>query len=425
MNRLTFRGDAPRASGDDRAAMAESFVTILFCDLVGSASRFARQGDEAADAVRRSHFSALRDAVAAHDGREVKSTGDGLMVAFGSAVAAVRCAVAMQRALADAGLELQIGLDAGEPLPDGDDLYGMPVIVASRLCDLAGAGEILASDVVGRIAEPRVREPMVAAGAFKLRGVGARVATVRVEWREDAVAADPVLEAREISVLIADDQPLVRAGLRVILDSEPDISVAGEAGDGRSAVAFVKQRRPDVVLMDIRMPELDGLQAAERILSDPELGTAVVMLTTFNRDAYVYEALRIGATGFLLKDTPADRLLDAVRVAAAGDALLAPSITRRLIEQFARAARPEPGAVPDRLAELTTRELDVLRLVARGLSNGEIAAELVLTENTIKTHVAHLLSKLGLRDRVQAVVVAYETGLAAPELTPAPPASSG
>jgi DNA-binding NarL/FixJ family response regulator/class 3 adenylate cyclase len=407
-------------------AMAESFVTILFCDLVGSASLFARRGDEAADAVRRSHFSALRDAIAEHDGREVRATGDGLMVAFGSAVAAVRCAVAMQRALAEEGLELRIGLDAGEPLPDGDDLYGMPVIVASRLCDLAGAGEILASDVVGRIAEPRVRSPIVAAGAFKLRGVGARVATVRVEWREDAVAESPAPDdASEISVLIADDQPLVRAGLRVILDSEPDISVAGEAGDGRSAVAFVKQRRPDVVLMDIRMPELDGLQAAERILSDPELGTAVVMLTTFNRDAYVYEALRIGATGFLLKDTPADRLLDAVRVAAAGDALLAPSITRRLIEQFARAARPEPGTVPDRLAALTTRELDVLRLVARGLSNGEIAAELVLTENTIKTHVAHVLSKLGLRDRVQAVVVAYETGLAAPELTPTPPASSG
>jgi DNA-binding NarL/FixJ family response regulator len=168
--------------------------------------------------------------------------------------------------------------------------------------------------------------------------------------------------------------------------------------------------------MDIRMPELDGLRAAERILSDPELTTAVLMLTTFDRDAYIYEALRIGASGFLLKDAPADRLLDAVRSAAAGDALLAPSITRRLIEQFTRAARPEPGAIPAALAELTSRELEVLRLLARGLSNAEIAAELVLGENTIKTHVAHLLSKLGLRDRVQAVVVAYETGLVAPEL---------
>jgi DNA-binding NarL/FixJ family response regulator/class 3 adenylate cyclase len=410
-------------SGDDRPAVDESFVTILFTDLVGSASLFARQGDELADAVRREHFATLRGAVAEHGGREVKSTGDGLMVAFPSAVAAVRCAVDMQRATAaaSAGLELRVGLDAGEPIPDGEDLYGMPVIVASRLCELAGAGEILASDVVGRIAGPRVREAIEPAGAFKLRGVGGRVGAARVQWREEVAgdqrALEPEPAPRAITVVIADDQHLVRTGFRVILDTESDISVVGEAGDGRTAVDVVRNRRPDVVLMDIRMPELDGLKAAERILSDPESATAVVMLTTFDRDAYIYEALRIGASGFLLKDTPADRLLDAVRVAAGGDALLEPSITRKLIEQFARAARPQPDAVPQPLAELTARELEVLRLVARGLSNGEIAAELVLGENTIKTHVAHVLSKLGLRDRVQAVVLAYETGLAAPELT--------
>jgi DNA-binding NarL/FixJ family response regulator len=181
-------------------------------------------------------------------------------------------------------------------------------------------------------------------------------------------------------------------------------------------VDVVLRTRPDVALMDIRMPELDGLQAAERILGDPDVETAVLMLTTFDRDEYIYEALRIGASGFLLKDTPADRLLDAVRVAAAGDALLAPSITRRLIENFARAVRPAPDAVPDALSELTSRELEVLKLMAQGLSNAEIAAELVLGDNTIKTHVAHVLSKLGLRDRVQAVVLAYESGLVAPEL---------
>src|SRR4051794_32662000 len=163
--------------------------------------------------------------------------------------------------------------------------------------------------------------------------------------------------------------------------------------------------------MDIRMPELDGLQAAERILAETE--TAVVMLTTFDLDEYVYESLRIGASGFLLKDTPSDRLLDAVRVVAAGDALLAPSITRRLIEQFTRAARPATDGTPTELADLTARELDVLRLVARGLSNAEIAEQMVLGANTIKTHVAHVLGKLGLRDRAQAVVVAYETGLGA------------
>ncbi|MDQ3631531.1 MAG: response regulator transcription factor [Actinomycetota bacterium] len=218
-----------------------------------------------------------------------------------------------------------------------------------------------------------------------------------------------------MTVVVADDERLLRAGFRVILDAEADIDVIGEAADGRMALDVVRRRRPDVVLMDIRMPELDGLQAAQQILADPELHTAVLMLTTFDLSAYVYEALRIGASGFLLKDTPADRLLDAVRVVAAGDALLAPSITRRLIEQFARAARPEPGALPEALAELTTRELDVLRLVAAGLSNPEIAEELVLGTNTVKTHVGRVLSKLGLRDRVQAVVLAYETGLVTPD----------
>jgi DNA-binding NarL/FixJ family response regulator len=202
----------------------------------------------------------------------------------------------------------------------------------------------------------------------------------------------------------------------VILDAEPDITVVGEAGDGRAAVDVVTRRRPDVALMDIRMPELDGLQAAERILTDPEGATAVVMLTTFDASEYVFQALRLGASGFLLKDTPADRLLDAVRVAAAGEALIAPSITRRLIADFARASRPPADGVPPALAELTAREIEVLRLVARGLSNAEIANELVLGENTIKTHVGRVLAKLGLRDRVQAVVLAYETGLVTRDL---------
>ena len=386
----------------------------MFTDLVGSAALFARRGDEAADAVRRQHFAVLRRAIAEHEGREVKSTGDGLMVVFASAVAALRCAVAMQRATgAVGGLELRIGLDAGEPLPDAEDLYGTPVIVAARLCDAAEPGEILVSEVVSRIAGPRVAEHIQSAGAMRLRGLGERVAASRVHWQvnEDAQAAEPEAAPGRICVVVADDQQLVRSGFRVIIDAEPDMRVVGEARDGRNAVDVVRRTRPDVVSMDIRMPELNGLQAAELILSDGKLATAVLMLTTFDRDEYVYEALRVGASGFLLKDAPVDRLLDAVRVAAAGEALLAPSITRRLIEQFARAARPEPGTVPAALAELTSRELDVLRLVARGLSNAEIAAELVLGENTIKTHVAHLLSKLGLRDRVQAVVLAYETGL--------------
>ena len=395
------------------------FVTILFTDLVGSTAMFDRRGDDAANAVMREHFGALREAVSLHGGREIKSTGDGLMVVFPSAVAAVRCAIDMQRATAAMpdSLGLRVGLDAGEPLPEDGDLYGTSVNVASRLCDAADAGEILASEVVCQIARHRISNLIGPASALRLRGIADRVTVAQVRWRDDdpdLPAAEPDPPSREISVVIADDQRLLRTGFRVILDAEPDIRVVGEAADGRSAVDVVLRRRPDVVLMDIRMPELDGLRAAERILSEPGLETAVLMLTTFDRSEYVYEALRIGASGFLLKDTPADRLLDAVRVVAAGEALLAPSITRRLIEQFTRAARPEADGVPAALADLTAREVDVLRLVARGLSNTEIAEQLVLGENTIKTHVAHGLSKLGLRDRVQAVVLAYESGLVVP-----------
>ena len=361
-----------------------------------------------ADDADRARFPALRALVAEHGGREVKTTRDGLMVAFSSAVAAVHCAVAMQRSAGP----LRIGLAAGECAAEGTDLFGTPVLVAGRLCDTASSGEILAGDVVRQLGGEDVAALMAPAGTLRLAGVAERVAAAEVRWDDElpAAAADP---PRAITVVVADDQRLLRTGFRVILDAEPDITVVGEAADGRAALDVVRRRRPDVVLMDIRMPELDGLQAAERILADPDCETAVVMLTTFDLDEYIYEALRIGASGFLLKDTPSDRLLDAVRVAAAGEALLAPSITRRLIARFTHAARPADGAVPEELVELTARELDVLRLVAEGLSNTEIATRLVLTENTVKSHVAHLLGKLGLRDRVQAVVLAYQTGFAA------------
>jgi DNA-binding NarL/FixJ family response regulator len=223
----------------------------------------------------------------------------------------------------------------------------------------------------------------------------------------------------DISVLIADDQVLVRAGLRAILEGQPGIRVCGEAADGRAAIELVRIRRPDVVLMDIQMPDIDGLEATRRLLADrvPEYPVAVLMLTTFDLDAYVYDALRAGASGFLLKDTLPEDLIAAIRVVARGDALIAPGITKRLIEQFARAA---PAADPPAaLGELTPREAEVLILVASGLSNGEIAEELVLSYATVKTHVKRILAKLGLRDRVQAVVLAYEAGLVHPGHRPA------
>jgi DNA-binding NarL/FixJ family response regulator len=220
-----------------------------------------------------------------------------------------------------------------------------------------------------------------------------------------------------VCVLLADDQRLVRAGFRQILASE-GFDIVGEAGDGREAVELARRHRPDVVLMDVRMPNLDGIEATRRILADPEPRPRVLVLTTFDLDEYVYEALRAGASGFLLKDAPEDQLAAAIRVVADGGSLFAPSVTTRLIAEFAQRARPQEP--PQELDELTPRELEVLRLIARGLSNEEIAAELVVSEHTARTHVSRILSKLALRDRVQAVVLAYETGLTQPGRLSAP-----
>jgi DNA-binding NarL/FixJ family response regulator len=215
--------------------------------------------------------------------------------------------------------------------------------------------------------------------------------------------------------LIADDQAMVREGFAAVLDSQPGLLVVGQAADGADAVRQARQLAPDVVLMDVRMPVMDGLQATRQILSAASPARPrVLMLTTFDLDEYVYEALRAGASGFLLKDATAAELIHAVRVVAAGDALLAPPVTRRLIADFARQPRPAPAFPPTALGALTQRETEVLRLIAHGLSNAEISSTLVIAEQTTKTHVGRILAKLGLRDRAQAVVLAYETGLVTP-----------
>jgi len=222
-----------------------------------------------------------------------------------------------------------------------------------------------------------------------------------------------------IGIVVADDHEVVRAGFAALLDTQPDFTVLGTAADGAAAVRVCRDVGPDVVLMDVRMPGTDGIEATRQLAADGETSPRVLILTTFDLDEYVFDALRAGASGFLLKDVTAERLFDAVRVVAAGDALLAPAITRRLISEFAKTSRPagaQAAAAPAAaaLAALTPRETEVLRLVAAGLSNTEIAGQLVVTEETVKTHVSRMLAKLGLRDRTQAVVTAYESGLVIP-----------
>jgi DNA-binding NarL/FixJ family response regulator len=338
------------------------------------------------------------DIVKSHGGELLSS--ERVIAAFNAPADAVRAAAALVAGGRE--IDTRVGVDAGEP--------GVALEVAERISDAAEPGQALVTEAVAHLAGRAVADLLRPAGGVRVPELRRTVPV----FAAGPMASDEAA-VRTTTVVIADDQALLRAGFRVIIDAEPDLHVVGEAADGLAAIDIVRRRQPDVVLMDIRMPNLDGLRAAETILGDPDLTTAVVMLTTFDVQRYVYEALRLGASGFLLKDAPADRLLDAIRVAAAGDALLAPEITRRLIERFTAAARPIDAALSERLAELTARELEVLGLIARGHSNAEIASELVIGENTIKTHVGRVFAKLGLRDRAQAVVVAYETGLVVPD----------
>jgi DNA-binding NarL/FixJ family response regulator len=223
-----------------------------------------------------------------------------------------------------------------------------------------------------------------------------------------------------VRVLIADDEALVRSGIRLIVEGQSDMEVVGEASDGAQAVLLVRDTGPDVVLMDVRMPQVNGLEATRRIVQAGAAAVRVLMLTTFDRDEYLYDAMKAGASGFLLKSAPPEELIHAIRVVVHGDTLLAPAITRRLVEDFVR--RPPPGsATPPGLDDLTDREVEVLRLLAEGLSNADLARRLFLSEGTVKTHVNRILTKLGLRDRVQAVVVAYESGLVRAGDRPEPP----
>jgi len=422
---------------------ATATVTFLFSDVEGSTALLRRLRDSYRE-VMGAHEELLRAAWARSGGRELDADGDSFFVAFHRPKQAVDAAVAAQRAIAEhpwpEGVELRIriGIHTGEASLAGDQYVGLAVHRAARICDAGHGGQTLLSETTRSLLEDEEQEfdgfdlhdlgpqllkdfdrpvriyQLTVAGldrefpALRTAGQGAAMLADRQDELADAD------DGRAVRILIVDDQALVRAGFRMILEAENDIEVVGEAADGGDAVAAWERLQPDVVLMDVRMPEMDGIEATRRVLAQGETKTKVVMLTTFDMDEYVYDALKAGASGFLLKDVPPEQLVSGIRSVASGDALLAPSVTRRVVEEFVRRPPDSVRKPPEKLGDLTARELEVLKLLARGLSNAEIAKALFVSETTVKTHVAHVLMKLDLRDRVQAVVLAYESGLVQP-----------
>jgi len=423
--------------------METSTVTFLFSDVEGSTALIRKLRDGYRDVMAK-HEELMRAAWAEASGRELDADGDSFFVAFPRPRQAVDAAVAAQRALAahdwpEGGeVRARIGIHTGEASLAGDEYVGLAVHRAARICDAGHGGQILVSETTRSLLEDEEQE----FEEFKLHDLGPQVlkdfdrpvriyqltiaghqaefpalrtaghgATELAERQEELAATE---KDGAVRVMIVDDQALVRAGFRMILEAEADMEVVGEAADGGEAVTEWQRLQPDVVLMDVRMPEMDGIEATRRLLAGEGAETKVVMLTTFDMDEYVYDALRAGASGFLLKDVPPEQLVEGIRAVASGDALLAPSVTRRVIEEFVRRPPASARTLPAKLEDLTARELEVLKLLARGLSNAEIAKELFVSETTVKTHVAHVLMKLDLRDRVQAVVLAYESGLIQP-----------
>jgi DNA-binding NarL/FixJ family response regulator/class 3 adenylate cyclase len=429
-------------------------VTFLFSDVEGSTELVRQLRGRYAD-VMADHERLLRSAFQDAGGHEINTQGDSFFIAFRKPKDAVGAAVEAQRSLAShpwpekTEMRVRIGIHTGEATVRGDQYLGLAVHRAARICAAAHGGQVLLSQTTQALLEdeeelgeldfsdlgPRslkdfdrpvriyqLLAPDLPAEFPELRSAeeGAR-GSARLADQHEVADGAAAQESTEIRVLIVDDQALVRTGFRMILDAEEDIDVAGEASNGKEALTEAYRLKPDVVLMDVRMPDLDGIEATRRLLATDGVESKVVMLTTFDMDEYVYEALRAGASGFLLKDAPPEQLVDGIRAVCSGDALLAPSVTRRVIEEFVRHPPNAVRTAPSEIEELTPRECEVLKLIARGLSNAEIAQSLVVGETTVKTHVARVLMKMHLRDRVQAVVMAYECGLVqAGEAGPAP-----
>jgi DNA-binding NarL/FixJ family response regulator/class 3 adenylate cyclase len=392
-------------------------VTFLFSDVEGSTVLLRRLRERYTD-VLGDHQRLLRSAFAEHGGHEVGTEGDSFFVAFTNPASALAAAASAQRALAahgwpeDAEVRVRMGIHTGQVSVAEGHYVGLAVHRAARICGAGEGGQVLVSQATRALLHDDDPE----AEGLSLNDLGERTLKdfdrpIRIY---ELLATDRPPAEPCIRVLIADDQALVRTGFRMILEAEKDIEVVGDAADGAQALAEARRTRPDVVLMDVRMPELDGIEATRRLLADESAPSKVVMLTTFDMDEYVYEALRAGASGFLLKDVPPEQLVVGIRSVASGDALLAPSVTRRVVEEFVRRPPESARPAPPELEELTERELEVLKLLARGLSNAEIAKELFVSDATVKTHVARILLKLELRDRVQAVVYAYEHGVVQP-----------
>jgi DNA-binding NarL/FixJ family response regulator/class 3 adenylate cyclase len=392
-------------------------VTFLFSDVEGSTLLLRRLRGRYTE-VLQDQRRLLRNAFAEHDGHEVGTEGDSFFVAFTNPVSALAAAASAQQALGThdwpdgVDVRVRMGIHTGQVSVADGQYVGLAVHRAARICSVGAGGQILVSQATRALLHDDDPE----GEGLTLNDIGERTLKdfdrpIRIF---ELVATDrPAAEPR-IRVLIADDQALVRTGFRMILEAERDIEVVGDAADGAEALAEARRTRPDVVLMDVRMPELDGIEATRRLLADESSPSKVVMLTTFDMDEYVYEALRAGASGFLLKDVPPEQLVVGIRSVASGDALLAPSVTKRVVEEFVRRPPDSARPAPPELEELTDRELEVLKLIARGLSNAEIAKELFVSDATVKTHVARILMKLALRDRVQAVVYAYENAVVQP-----------
>jgi DNA-binding NarL/FixJ family response regulator/class 3 adenylate cyclase len=395
-------------------------ATFLFTDIEGSTSLVEAHGDKWAEALG-DHRRIMRRVCAQHDGDEVRTTGDGYFAEFAHATDAVKAAVAAQIALRanpwPVGLELQVrmGLHTGEVEVDGGELVGFAVHEAARVCAAAHGGQILLSGET----HDAVEIDCVHLGQFPLRGVSANVDLYQVldpqlpnSFPSPNVSAAKEHVSNVVRVVIVDDQEMVRTGFRLILGATDGLQVVGEASNGLDALDVIAEAQPDVVLMDIRMPEMNGIEATQQITAKPG-APRVVILTTFDLDEYVYDALRAGASGFMLKDAPPADVVRAIQVVAAGESLLAPSITRKLIGEFTRGNAPS-RAEHKTVAGLSEREVEVLTHIARGLTNAELAETLFISEATVKTHVRNLLQKLDARDRVQLVVFAYEAGLVAP-----------